>query len=99
TGKSFSSTDGVSSEAIRAYHQSGLDLAKRAISEIPVEKRDFSTLSFAGCAETFAEMVKEIRNCHERVVAIAESGAEKNVVYRLNINLFPYPVFTDPIKE
>lgn len=93
SGKAFTSSDGVTSGAIRSFHLAGMDLAKRAISEIPLERRDVSTISFAGCSDKFAEMQREIRQCHERILAIAQSGPEKDVVYRMIVNLFPYPEF------
>lgn len=88
TQRYFTSSDGITSDDIRAFHRANLQLAEAALERLPVTERDFTALTFAGTAEQMEELKREIRALHDKAEALM-SGEGKRAVYRLSIQLFP----------
>lgn len=83
------STDGIPSSVVKQGHRINLDLSQRAFEEIPFEKRDFTSLTFAGNAKKLEFLRQEIRALHEKAAALMDDGDENDEVFKLNIQLFP----------
>lgn len=76
----------VSSESIQRYHKQILNLAIEKINEVPVEKRDYSALSFAISAGKIDSIRKVIEEFQKQTQEEFEGGDE---LYMLSVQLFP----------
>lgn len=85
----WTTTDEIPSQVIREHHATNLHLAKRALDEIPLHERDFTSMTFVGDSENLERVKNEIRLFHERCEAILSSNQSNNEVYRLSVQLFP----------
>lgn len=84
----FASADGVSDAAIRRSHFGDAKLAQEALQRLPVELRDFTSLTFAADPANLPKARKLIRDFRDRLCRLMENGAKKEV-YKLTIQLFP----------
>lgn len=73
---------------IQAIHKKTLVSAISKLDSVPVEVRDFSTLTLAVNPEKFSEATKLIRKFENDLEALLTTG-NKSEVYRLNIQLYP----------
>ncbi|MBY0471234.1 DUF4423 domain-containing protein [bacterium] len=95
TGKKFSTTHDVSDAFIRSNHSQGLDLARSALFEIPVELRDFSSVTVSCDAAALPALKEQLKLIRRTFAQTMEKTVGKNTrqnnkeVYRLQIQLFP----------
>lgn len=83
------STDSIPSKYIRRHHELNLSLAARALENVPMNMRDFTSQTFVGSAQELENLRREIRALHEKCMVLAERGDENDTVFRLSIQLFP----------
>jgi len=88
TGKSLTTTFDVPSTFIRRNHIQGLELAADRIQEIPVEERDYSSVTFYADRSRVTEAKRRIENFRRELVAYLEGG-KRDDVYRLQVQLLP----------
>jgi uncharacterized protein (TIGR02147 family) len=74
---------------LQNFHLQTMELAKRALQELPREKRNISGLTLGISANTYNEMCKEIEAFQTRLLAMAEADCNAANVYQLNFNFFP----------
>ncbi|MBL7542739.1 MAG: DUF4423 domain-containing protein [Bdellovibrionaceae bacterium] len=85
---SWKTLDGIPSESIRRAHIDGLSLSQKAIQELPVEVRDFTSFVFNGDAKQLEKVRIEVRKLFHRVQKIMNTGSA-DTVYKMSIQLFP----------
>jgi uncharacterized protein (TIGR02147 family) len=74
---------------IFAYHHGMIDLAKRALDQLPREERDISSLTLC-VAEAHLPVLKErLRVFRQELLQLAELEARPERVVQLNFQLFP----------
>ncbi|MEZ4749905.1 MAG: TIGR02147 family protein [Bdellovibrionota bacterium] len=78
--------DGVPNQKIRHHHLQFLEKAKRALSEMPLDERDFRGSTFVFSKKNVPKARELIRQLHQALRAL--SDAEADSVYRLNTQLF-----------
>ena len=88
SGKQFRTSHDIPSDAIKKNHLQGLDLARKALFEVPVEKREFSANTMTVNPEELAELKNALREIRKKFADRA-SGATKKEVYRFQIQFFP----------
>jgi len=79
----------VLSMAVRNMHQQMAALATDAVQNIPREERDISGLTLGVSQEGFQKLTRELALFRERVTQIVEEDKTSDMVYRLNLQLFP----------
>lgn len=84
----ISSTDGVSSTAVRRAHANDLDLARRSLDEDSMERRDFTALTLAMDPRKMLEVRKRIRAFQDELSRFVEMGPTSEV-YKLTMQFFP----------
>ncbi len=94
TTNSWQTTDGIPSESVRKAHLDGLAIAEKAIREIPVEKRDMTSLVFNGNSRQLEKVKIEIRKFLQKVHKIMSTG-DADTVYKINTQLFPIDRWDD----
>lgn len=68
-----------------------LQVAKKAITQVPAQDRDFTTITFAGNSEQLDKVRKEIQELYERTMAIMETP-QIDRVYQMSVFLHPIDV-------
>lgn len=68
-----------------------LDVAKKAIKEVPAAQRDFTTITFAGNSKQLDTVRKEIQELYEKTFAIMEEP-QTDRVYQMSVFLHPIDV-------
>ncbi len=79
---------GVPSRTIREHHKQVLTKAIVALDEVPVERREYSSHTFAIDSSSLSEMKNQLREFQRRVAKLSQQG-EKNSVFILSMQLFP----------
>jgi uncharacterized protein (TIGR02147 family) len=74
---------------LQNFHLQTLELAKKALQDLPKEKRNISGLTLGISANTYNAMCKEIEAFQARLLAMAEADTEAVNVYQLNFHFFP----------
>jgi uncharacterized protein (TIGR02147 family) len=86
----------VRSLAVAAYHRQMLLRAADSIDLVPSNQRDISALTVCVRPETVARLKEEIHAFRERLLELCDREEDADVVYQLNIQLFP---LSRPAKE
>jgi uncharacterized protein (TIGR02147 family) len=79
--------DEVPSEAVKRHHVQMLAIAKKALYEQPVERRDFRGTKLALKREHYEAAKEIIRNCHRELQKLG-AQSEADAVYALNTQFF-----------
>lgn len=80
---------GAPSRSIRLYHSENLARAEEALMKVPVEQREFTSVTFTTNAAQVAKLAAEIRKFRGRLMEIAESAPAPDSVYTFAMQLFP----------
>lgn len=81
-------TTDVPSSSIRKYHKSVLGLAQNRIEEVPVEEREYSTMTMAINTKNLKKAKGLTQEYKEGMLKLLEKGTQDEV-YQLSIQLFP----------
>ncbi len=84
----INTSNDISNEAIKRYHEQMLDLAKTAIRDISVEQREMSSVTLLMSSQKMSlakEMIREFKQKFERLME-EDSGDQ---IYQMQIQLFP----------
>jgi uncharacterized protein (TIGR02147 family) len=79
----------VRSHAVHHFHLATMELAAKALRELPRNNRNISGLTLGISKEAYEETLKEILECQDRILAIAKEDRKPEGVYQLNFHLFP----------
>ena len=86
--KPISTSDGVSSLAIRKSHLQDLDFARTSLEQDDLELRDFTSVTLAIDEKRLPEAKKIIRDFRDRLMQFLEKDSPKSV-YKFSIQLYP----------
>lgn len=84
----LATSDEIHSQAIRRAHQQDLELSSRAIQEIPLDLRDFTSVTMAIDAKKIPFAKKLIREFQQQMSAFLETGT-KTEVYKICVHMLP----------
>ena len=76
-------------DLVRNYQASLIDEGKRALREIPKEKRQISTTTFSVSPEGKQRILKKLADVQREIFEIVKSDSGENAVCQLNIQFFP----------
>lgn len=85
------STNNVPSDSIKEHHRQSIEKSLEAIDIIPVEERDFASITYAIDKKNVPEAKEMIMNFHRKLGKLLETDNATDV-YRLNIQFFPLTV-------
>lgn len=94
--QAIDTTNDVASEAIKRYHEQTLDLAQKSIRTVPIDLREFSSLTIAVNSEALMQAKELIRQFKREFDEIMSLHREKDAVYQLQIQLFPLTDYDAP---
>lgn len=79
----------VRNVAFRNFHLAWNDLAKRALEELPTDKRNVTGLTLGISEKSYEKICDEIISCQKKIMEIADEDDDADRVYQLNFQLFP----------
>ncbi|MCB9497719.1 MAG: TIGR02147 family protein [Fibrobacteria bacterium] len=79
----------TSPEAVRAFQDAILELARRALREIPRDHREISTLTFSASPERFQKIRSRLKEMRQEILTLIRTDPEPSTVYHLAIQAFP----------
>jgi uncharacterized protein (TIGR02147 family) len=77
------------SDSIALFQESTLQLALRALKELPKNARDISTMTMNISAENLLQIRELIQTLHEDIAKLVEATPSSDRVYQFNVQLFP----------
>ncbi len=84
-----STGDEVRSMLVREFHKSMIEQGKSSMENVVSQLRDISSLTF-GVSEENVEKLKQLLSAFRKeLLAIAEQNVHPNLIYQLNLQLFP----------
>ena len=83
---------------IRNYNRLMAERAQKAIEEFPTTERDIQSLTIGISKESYRSIKQEMQEFLSRVVRIVDDDKSPDMVYNLNVHLFPMSV-PQPGKE
>lgn len=89
----------VTSLAVRNFNRTMIGLAGAALDKVPVNRRYASGITMGIPREGYDVFVAEIYAFKDRLVRIANSFSEADVVYQMNVQLFPLSKIVDEGKK
>lgn len=90
TGKKITTSADIPSEIIRGLHQQFLDLAKNALHQQPVEKRDYSVAVAVTSKEKISAAKAKIQDFRRELLAFLEDTDNADALYGVNIQMFSF---------
>ncbi len=85
----ISTGDEVRSMHLLHFQVATMDLAKRALNDIPPDERDISVLTMGLSPDAFRLAKHEIQHFRKRLAKIAMDDSAANRIYQLNFQFFP----------
>lgn len=92
------SADDVPNAVLHQHHHNQLKLAQDALSKLPLEQRDFTSMSFVGSMNRIKLLKEEIRKFYERAMLIMDAEETNTDVFRISVNLFPLGLHTATVE-
>jgi uncharacterized protein (TIGR02147 family) len=89
SSKILSTGQELQSLAVQQFHLTCMDLAAKALRELPSDKRDISGLTLGISKKAYDKIREEIFTFQDKILAIAENDKGSDGVYQLNFHLFP----------
>ncbi|MEZ4741800.1 MAG: TIGR02147 family protein [Bdellovibrionota bacterium] len=89
SANSFSAENVLAHVAISRYHQKMIELAKESLVTMKAKKRDISAITFSIPEGRLYELKEEVKKFRKKVLAITENTIDSEIVYQMNIQLFP----------
>lgn len=88
TAKPLTTTKDVPSEAIQRHHRQNLILAERALNEVPVNLREFGSVTMTVDLQNLQKAKDLLLKTREKIINILSSNSASEV-YTLSFQLFP----------
>jgi uncharacterized protein (TIGR02147 family) len=79
----------VASLAAQHFHLQAMELAARALKEIPKEERNIYGMTLGISKKAFMDIQKIMIDCQNRILHLAEKDKDSDGVYQLNVQFFP----------
>lgn len=89
TQAEFSAAQVIAHLAISQYHHHMIDLAKMALADIAENLRDISAVTIAVNQGNVEALKSEIAQFRKQLLEFASKEDDKDVVYQMNLQLFP----------
>lgn len=99
TAEKYRTTEDVANLSLRRSHQQTLDLAQVSLERDPIQRRDFTWMTFPLDIRKLSLAKTLIRKFQDDLLAALEPDSEPDEVYRLAIQLFPLTENPDREKE
>ena len=76
--------------AVRQFQHQTMDLAKRALDQIPKERRDVSTITVSCSLNTYAAIREKVQIMRQEIASIVANDENPEGVFQFNFQIFPF---------
>jgi uncharacterized protein (TIGR02147 family) len=90
--KTLSTGPDIQSLAAQQFHLSSMEIASKALQNLPRDIRNFSGLTLGISTEAYDKICNEIDAFQNRILAIAENDKNSSRVFQFNMHLFPVSI-------
>jgi uncharacterized protein (TIGR02147 family) len=88
----------MTSTALRHSHREALTMGAEKLESVPLELRDFSSMTIAVSMERLPEAKKLIRAFQKQLSELLENG-KRTEVYQICMQLYPMTELQPPVGE
>jgi uncharacterized protein (TIGR02147 family) len=81
-------TDDVSSQALRRSHTEALEMGIEKLNAVPIDKRDYSSLTLAIDSERIPQFKKLLKEFRQKLTSFSEEGNRREV-YQFCFQMYP----------
>lgn len=74
---------------VRGFQGEMMDLAKRALTEMPKGERDISCVTMSVSSQGLERIKSMIKECRQRILEIVQSDRDEDSVIQIRIQVFP----------
>ncbi|MEZ4459112.1 MAG: TIGR02147 family protein [bacterium] len=74
---------------VRQFHRQMLERAAASIDDVPANERDISAITVCVRSDSVADLKAKLRDFRERFMASCDEQEDPDVVYQMNVQLFP----------
>lgn len=85
-------------EVVRGFHRQAIDLARRALEEIPAQERDVSAVTAAVDASGLSALRDLAKDLRQKVQKLSHGTRSPDRVYQFNVQLFPVAFGSGPVS-
>jgi uncharacterized protein (TIGR02147 family) len=89
----------LQSLAVQKFHLTSMELASKALKELPSDKRNFSCLTLGISQTAYEKICSEIDSFQNRIISIVENDENSDSVYQFNFQLFPVSNTSKKLKS
>jgi uncharacterized protein (TIGR02147 family) len=89
SSKILSTGHEVESLAVTHFHLACMELAAKALRELPKDRRNVSGLTLGISSKAYDKICEVIHSSQKEILDIAEKDTDSDRVYQLNFHLFP----------
>lgn len=79
----------VQGVGVRQFHRQMLSRAEASIDDVPASERDISAITVCVRSDSVQDLKAKLRDFRERFMASCDEQDDPDVVYQLNLQLFP----------
>lgn len=79
----------VQSLKVAKFHEQMIDLSKKAMYEIPSEKREISGTTIRIPSDILPQIKDILYEVRQNILSLAENSKDPDQIYQLNFQLFP----------
>ncbi len=87
--KTLSTGEKWMSGVIRAFQKQAIELAARALDEIPAAERDISTVTISLSSATYSAICQRIKEMRHELLEMARNDTDLDGVYQINFQIYP----------
>jgi uncharacterized protein (TIGR02147 family) len=87
--KSIATPAEVMSLAVQNFHKEAVELALKALSDLPRDKRNITGVTLGISRNAYMTICEEIQAFRTRLLQIAEADRNADEVYQCNFQFFP----------
>lgn len=99
TQRTVTTSNEVSSSAVARYHKDMMNLAMDSIDHVPRTQREISAACVPISKVTAAKIKAMIQDFRQQILALANEDNSPEVIYQINMQLFPMSPWTEEIEE
>lgn len=74
---------------VRSFQGEMIELARRALTEVPRDERDITTQTMSLSTKGIEQVKSILKDCHKRILDVVQADSGEDRVMQLNLQLFP----------
>ena len=89
TDKDLTTDDEVKKGALLRFYNTGMELMKKALEKLPMNKRNISGVTLGISEATYYNVVEKIKKFMQEIIHLAQEDQSPDRVYQVNVHAFP----------